>query len=75
MKINMNHSGNGGYAPDQVNGMTLGALLEAVQEAIVEWGEDAEVVLHQVNNQYGASYGSFCEYEIFTNDNDEGQGD
>ena len=24
MKINMNHSGNEGYASDQVDGMTLG---------------------------------------------------
>lgn len=45
---------NLGYGADQVDGMKLCCLLEAVQTAIAEWGADTEVVLHQTNNRYGA---------------------
>lgn len=69
------HEGNLGYGADQVRAnMTLGELLEAVQEAIVEWGEDANVVTYQTNNRYGANYGSLSGYDLFAaanNDDDE----
>lgn len=58
MRILMNHQGNLGYGPDQIDSpITLSELLETVQEAIIEWGEDAEVVLLQTNNGHGANYG------------------
>lgn len=56
-KLLMHYSGNLGYGADQVNGQTLGEMLEAIQEAIDEYGEDAEVVLCQGNNGRGANYG------------------
>lgn len=65
-RIKFNVEGNLGYAADQVDSpINLGQLLEQVQEAIVEWGEDAEVVLHQVNNQYGANFGRIAQWELF----------
>lgn len=65
-RISINVEGNLGYSPDQIESrITLGDLLEQVQEAIEEWGEDAEVVLHQMNNRYGASYGRLNRYELF----------
>lgn len=66
MKALLNVEGNLGYGPDQVRGMTLGELLEAVQTAVNEWGEDTEVVLHQVNNQYGANFGRLVSGETLT---------
>lgn len=56
-KLLMHFSGNLGYGPDQVTGTTLGELLEAIQDAVDEYGEDAEVVLCQGNNGRGANYG------------------
>lgn len=56
-KLLMHYSGNLGYADDQVNGQTLGEILEAIQDAIDEYGEDTEVVLYQGNNGRGANYG------------------
>ena len=74
-QIVMNFNGNQGYAPDQINSkVTLADLLEQVQEAIHEWGEDAEVVLHQMNNGHGANYGSLAGgYDLFdgTEEDDE----
>jgi hypothetical protein len=57
MKVTMMFQGNLGYGHDQVNGMTLGELKEAVEMAICDWGEDAEVVLEQTNNGHGANFG------------------
>ena len=77
-RISLNVEGNLGYGPDQIErAITLADLLEQVQEAIVEWGEDAEVVLYQTNNGYGASYGRLNRYELFdTPDNyEEGEDD
>lgn len=75
MKVLMHMEGNCGYGADQVEGMTLGDLLESVKEAVTEWGEDAEVVLLQINNRYGANFGRFASYDLFRtpddNDNDE----
>lgn len=67
MKVLLNAEGNLGYGSDQIDGsMTLGCLLEAVQNAIIDWGEDAEVVLHQTNNGYGANFGRLSQWEVFT---------
>lgn len=77
--VRMHHEGNLGYAADQVdtffwddgNGhhfdgsMTLAELLEAVQEAITEWGPEATVVAYQRNNGYGANYGALAQYGLF----------
>lgn len=71
MKVTLNVEGNLGYGTDQVQGMTLGCLLEAVQEAVAEWGEDTEVVLHQTNNQYGANFGRIAPWEVFSGSEDE----
>jgi hypothetical protein len=65
MKVLLNHEGNLGYGPDQVQGMTLGDLLAAVEEAVTEWGEDAEVVLQQTNNRYGACFGHLNRWDTF----------
>lgn len=53
----LNVSANQGYSPDQVKATTLGELLEEIEEAIEEYGEDAEFVLRDANNRRGASYG------------------
>lgn len=66
MKALLNVESNLGYGADQVQGMTLGELLEAVQTAVDEWGEDTEVVLHQTNNRYGANYGTISQWDTFT---------
>lgn len=66
MKVRMNHAGNRGYAADQIEGaMTLADLLAAVEEAIIEWGEDAEVVTFQTNNGHGANFGHLHEFDLF----------
>ena len=42
----MAHQGNLGYGAEQVQtGVTLADLLEQVQDAITEWGDDALVVM------------------------------
>ena len=71
MKVTLQHEGNLGYGSDQVKGMTLGDLLEAVQDAVTEWGEDTEVVAFQTNNTYGASYGTLSRWETFRAADDE----
>lgn len=71
-KITLNFEGNLGYGTDQVEGMTLADLKYAVEEAITEWGSDAEVVMFQTNNQYGAKYGRLSPWETFaSNEEDE----
>lgn len=66
-RVLLRAEGNLGYAADQVEGsvMTLADLLAEVEQAICEWGEDAEVVLHQTNNQYGANYGKLDRWDLF----------
>lgn len=50
---------NEGYAADQIRThITLKDMLESIQDAIEEFGEDATVVLDN-GQRYGASYGSF----------------
>lgn len=75
MRIKMNISPNQGYAPDQIeNPISLADLLEQVEQAIMEWGEDAIVVTRDASNRYGASYGNLAEgFDLFesADDNDE----
>jgi CBS domain containing-hemolysin-like protein len=56
-----------GYAPDQIEGtITLRDLLEAVTDAIDEFGEDAQVVVAN-GDRYGAAYGSIPAWsDVFT---------
>ena len=67
---------NEGYSPDQVERrMTLAELQEAIEYAIDEYGDDAEIVLDN-GQRYGAQYGYiagrvddlFCEAD---NDDDD----
>ncbi len=74
--VRMNFEGNLGYTPDQIDQkVTLADILAQVQDAIVEWGEDTEVVLYQTNNGRGANYGNVSEYQMFdtakSDDDDE----
>lgn len=64
-RIKMRFEGNIAYTADDAAGMTLADLLEQVQDAITEWGEDAEVVLHQTNNGRGANYGQLAGWPLF----------
>lgn len=71
-RVLIGHQGNLGYAPDQIDtSFTLGDLLEAVQEAVEEWGEDAIVVTHQTNNGRGANYGSLYVPALFSPDDED----
>ena len=55
---------NAGYSADQAeNDITLGALLESVQEAIERFGEEAKVVTADSGNMYGASWGHISQWE------------
>ena len=70
--VMMKYSGHQGYGADQIeNPMTLGEILEEIQDAITEWGEDAVVVPFETNNGRGASYGKFYKYELFELDGEE----
>ena len=73
MRISMNIESNLGYSADQIESpMNLGDLLEAVEMAIEEWGEDAVVVIHQMNNRYGANFGQIASHDVFdASDDDE----
>ena len=64
-KIKMRFAGNIAYTADDAEGTTLADLLEQVQDAITEWGEDAEVVLYQTNNGRGANYGELAGWPLF----------
>lgn len=71
-------SPNSGYSPDQINQkLTLAQLLEAVENAISEYGEDAEIVTYDVNNSRGAKYGYICQHwgEVEFRDTDEDDDD
>lgn len=75
MKVLLNVESNLGYGADQVKGMTLADLLEAVEMAIEDWGADTEVVPHQINNQYGANFGTVHQWDTFTAENDQEDGE
>jgi hypothetical protein len=66
-------SNNQGYGPDQVEGsMTLGALRDALEEAINTYGEDAMIVTKESGNRYGARYGAVDIYaDTFTGVDEE----
>ena len=70
----LNIQDNQGYSADQVanKSISLGDLMEALQEAINDHGEDAKVVLHN-GQQYGAAYGYISAWAgVFqTEDEDE----
>ncbi len=60
-RVLMNISDNQGYAPDQITtSMTLGRLLEAVEDAIEDFGPDALIVLNN-GQRYGAGYGRIVD--------------
>lgn len=75
MKITMNFAGNLSYSADQVTGMTLGELQQAVEQAIQDHGADTEVVMFQTNNHYGANYGTLSPYDTFTPVEEEEEGE
>lgn len=59
---------NAGYSPDQIERrMTLGEMLEAIEYAISEYGDDAEIVLDN-GQRYGAQYGYIAGHldDLFT---------
>lgn len=67
---------NAGYSPEQVERrMTLAELMEAIEYAIDEYGDDAEVVLNN-GQRYGAQFGYIAGrvddlfYEADDNDDD-----
>ena len=61
-----------GYSPDQIkDSITLGALLEAVEQAIADFGAEAMVVLDN-GDRYGATFGRLSVWEdLFVAVNDE----
>lgn len=55
-------SDNEGYAPNQIETeVTLATLLESIQDAIEEFGDEAKVVLSN-GQRYGAGFGKFSSY-------------
>jgi hypothetical protein len=53
---------NQGYSPDDVREtLTLGDLIQALQEAAEQYGDDARLVLDN-GQQYGAQYGGISTY-------------
>lgn len=66
---------NRGYAPDQItDSMTLRDLLNAVEQAIADFGEDAMVVTLDGGNRYGANFGAISIYaDTFTAVETEGE--
>lgn len=60
----LNTIGNAGYSASQVQdqSITLGDLLEAIQDAITEHGEEARVALYNAENQYGAAWGYISQW-------------
>ena len=70
--IRMNIESNLGYSADQIGSpMSLSDLLAAVEDAIENYGEDAQVVLHQVNNRYGANFGELYAGQLFDSDDND----
>lgn len=53
-----------GYAPDQVAGTTLAELRDLIEQAIDEYGEDAEVITYDGSQRYGAKYGRLSVNEV-----------
>lgn len=72
MKVKLNAESNLGYSADQVEGMSLGQLLDLVEQAVTEYGEDAMVVLFQTNNMYGANFGTLSQWQLFDTADEDG---
>lgn len=53
MKYQISIRSNEGYGADQVRGITVGELMEILQDL----NEDDEIVTHDLNNPRGASFG------------------
>ncbi len=74
-RVILNISDNQGYAPDQISTkMTLARLLEAVEEAIEDYGSDAQIILNN-GQRHGAGYGSIIDpgfAELFHADEEDG---
>jgi len=65
-------SNNQGYAADQVtNGVTLGDLLEQIQDAVDQYGDDTLVVTKDFGNRYGANWGSLPRFDGVTLNGDD----
>lgn len=75
-QVLMNIRTNQGYAPDQIDRtVTLADLKAALEEAIEEFGEEAQVVVFG-GKSYGADYGSIDSYaDIFTSAKEEEEGE
>ena len=69
-RVQLNFEGNLGYSAEQVDkggyALTIADLIMALEEAATEYGEDATIVLRQMNNPYGASYGNIYDGDIIT---------
>lgn len=58
-KLILDVAPNQGYGANQINtSVTLADLREALEEAILSYGEDAQVITYDTTNYRGASYGS-----------------
>lgn len=67
-QITLNIHSNAGYSADQVvdRTITLQDLLEAVQQAVEDHGEDAKIILNE-GQTYGANFGYLSPFEeLFT---------
>lgn len=64
---------NAGYSAEQVKNesISLGDLLSAVQDAILEHGEETKIVLNN-GQRYGAAWGNISQWrDIFETPEDE----
>lgn len=70
-KVILSINSNQGYAPDQVadKSITLADLLQAVQDAVEEFGGEARVVLDE-GGRYGANFGYLSQWEDLFTDGD-----
>lgn len=76
--LTLNINAARGYSADQIikdgGALTLADLLEAVQDAIEQYGEDAMVVTKDPDNvRYGAGYGMVIGHEMFAAVDEEGE--
>ena len=64
MKVKMNIGPHEGHSADQItDGMTLADLRDQLNDAIDEYGEDAEVVTYDGSQRYGAKFGRIYDIE------------
>lgn len=60
MKIALRIRANEGYSASQVKGLTVGEL----RRWLDDFDDDDEIVTHDLNNGYGADWGTIDRYEI-----------